>query len=211
MMVLTWVLVLPQLQCVMHLEDRLQELYFKSKMLSEYLRGQMRVHVKELGVVLGFVHGFFSGFALSIALSWVKKYSSKLSFFPFKYLFLLEARRFHQLGCPIPYKSWSLLSTNLKGIVPCVITVSWECSQGKMNWNLNFCLRISKYSFLSIKYAVCLSFPASSLPSRWSDWNNSTLWVVVPCLHSTTLSPFSVYYVCLLHTYSQEEDSYLKC
>uniref|UniRef100_A0A8C5ZLD3 Folliculin interacting protein 1 n=1 Tax=Marmota marmota marmota TaxID=9994 RepID=A0A8C5ZLD3_MARMA len=38
--------------CVMHLEDRLQELYFKSKML-EYLRGQMRVHVKELGVVLG--------------------------------------------------------------------------------------------------------------------------------------------------------------
>ncbi|XP_061045549.1 folliculin-interacting protein 1 isoform X3 [Eubalaena glacialis] len=40
-------------QCVMHLEDRLQELYFKSKMLSEYLRGQMRVHVKELGVVLG--------------------------------------------------------------------------------------------------------------------------------------------------------------
>ncbi|XP_065412005.1 folliculin-interacting protein 1 isoform X6 [Chrysemys picta bellii] len=40
-------------QCVMHLEDRLQELYFKSKMLSEYLKGQMRVHVKELGVVLG--------------------------------------------------------------------------------------------------------------------------------------------------------------
>ncbi|XP_061473068.1 folliculin-interacting protein 1 isoform X3 [Rhineura floridana] len=39
--------------CVMHLEDRLQELYFKSKMLSEYLKGQMRVHVKELGVVLG--------------------------------------------------------------------------------------------------------------------------------------------------------------
>ncbi|OXB76688.1 UNVERIFIED_CONTAM: hypothetical protein H355_008727 [Colinus virginianus] len=40
--------------CVMHLEDRLQELYFKSKMLSEYLKGQMRVHVKELGVVLGY-------------------------------------------------------------------------------------------------------------------------------------------------------------
>lgn len=38
----------------MHLEDRLQELYFKSKMLSEYLKGQMRVHVKELGVVLGY-------------------------------------------------------------------------------------------------------------------------------------------------------------
>ncbi|XP_060693281.1 folliculin-interacting protein 1 isoform X3 [Hemiscyllium ocellatum] len=39
--------------CIMHLEDRLQELYFKSKMLSEYLKGQMRVHVKELGMVLG--------------------------------------------------------------------------------------------------------------------------------------------------------------
>ncbi|KAM9678749.1 folliculin-interacting protein 2 isoform 4-T4 [Trichechus inunguis] len=39
--------------CVMHLEDRLQEMYFKSKMLSEYLRGHTRVHVKELGVVLG--------------------------------------------------------------------------------------------------------------------------------------------------------------
>eukprot|EP00061_Rhincodon_typus_P018693 g47975.t1 len=38
--------------CIMHLEDRLQELYFKSKMLSEYLKGQMRVHVKELGMVL---------------------------------------------------------------------------------------------------------------------------------------------------------------
>uniref|UniRef100_W5MN43 Folliculin interacting protein 2 n=1 Tax=Lepisosteus oculatus TaxID=7918 RepID=W5MN43_LEPOC len=39
--------------CVMHLEDRLQEVYFKSKMLSEYLKGQTRVHVQELGVVLG--------------------------------------------------------------------------------------------------------------------------------------------------------------
>ncbi|XP_067852271.1 folliculin-interacting protein 1 isoform X2 [Heptranchias perlo] len=39
--------------CIMHLEDRLQELYFKSRMLSEYLKGQMRVHVKELGMVLG--------------------------------------------------------------------------------------------------------------------------------------------------------------
>ncbi|XP_036380038.1 folliculin-interacting protein 1 isoform X1 [Megalops cyprinoides] len=39
--------------CIMHLEDRLQELYFKSKMLAEYLRGQARVHVKELGMVLG--------------------------------------------------------------------------------------------------------------------------------------------------------------
>ncbi|XP_058049640.1 folliculin-interacting protein 2 isoform X3 [Ahaetulla prasina] len=39
--------------CVMHLEDRLQEMYHKSTMLSKYLRGQTRVHVKELGVVLG--------------------------------------------------------------------------------------------------------------------------------------------------------------
>ncbi|CAN2388744.1 Folliculin-interacting protein 2 [Pristimantis euphronides] len=43
----------PPVFCVMHLEDKLQELYFKSKMLSEYLRGHTRVHVKELGVVLG--------------------------------------------------------------------------------------------------------------------------------------------------------------
>lgn len=42
-------------QCIMHLEDRLQEMYLKSKMLSEYLRGHTRVHVKELGVVLGWV------------------------------------------------------------------------------------------------------------------------------------------------------------
>ncbi|XP_056586761.1 folliculin-interacting protein 1 isoform X2 [Triplophysa dalaica] len=39
--------------CINHLEDRLQELYFKSKMLAEYLKGQTRVHVKELGMVLG--------------------------------------------------------------------------------------------------------------------------------------------------------------
>ncbi|KAM4808976.1 folliculin-interacting protein 2 [Rhinophrynus dorsalis] len=43
----------PPVFCVMHLEDKLQEMYFKSKMLSEYLRGHKRVHVKELGVVLG--------------------------------------------------------------------------------------------------------------------------------------------------------------
>ncbi|CAB1316747.1 unnamed protein product [Coregonus sp. 'balchen'] len=30
--------------CIMHLEDRLQEIYFKSKMLAEYLKGQTRVH-----------------------------------------------------------------------------------------------------------------------------------------------------------------------
>ncbi|XP_051560184.1 folliculin-interacting protein 2-like isoform X2 [Myxocyprinus asiaticus] len=39
--------------CVMHLEDRLQEVYFKSRSLAEYLRGQTRVHVKELGMALG--------------------------------------------------------------------------------------------------------------------------------------------------------------
>uniref|UniRef100_A0A672S792 Folliculin-interacting protein 2-like n=1 Tax=Sinocyclocheilus grahami TaxID=75366 RepID=A0A672S792_SINGR len=39
--------------CVMHLEDRLQEVYFKSRSLAEYLRGQTRVHVKELGLALG--------------------------------------------------------------------------------------------------------------------------------------------------------------
>ncbi|XP_063784285.1 folliculin-interacting protein 1 isoform X2 [Pseudophryne corroboree] len=39
--------------CIMHLEDRLQELYFKSRMLSDYLKGQTRVHVKELSMVLG--------------------------------------------------------------------------------------------------------------------------------------------------------------
>ncbi|XP_073197593.1 folliculin-interacting protein 2 isoform X2 [Lepidochelys kempii] len=44
---------LPADFCIMHLEDRLQEMYLKSKMLSEYLRGHTRVHVKELGIVLG--------------------------------------------------------------------------------------------------------------------------------------------------------------
>ncbi|XP_066135976.1 folliculin-interacting protein 2 isoform X2 [Saccopteryx bilineata] len=39
---------LPADFCVMHLEDRLQEMYLKSKMLSEYLRGHTRVHVKEI-------------------------------------------------------------------------------------------------------------------------------------------------------------------
>uniref|UniRef100_A0A8C4KDC0 Folliculin interacting protein 2 n=1 Tax=Dromaius novaehollandiae TaxID=8790 RepID=A0A8C4KDC0_DRONO len=44
---------LHSMHCIMHLEDRLQEMYLKSKMLSEYLRGHTRVHVKELGIVLG--------------------------------------------------------------------------------------------------------------------------------------------------------------
>ncbi|XP_066517441.1 folliculin-interacting protein 2 isoform X2 [Hoplias malabaricus] len=39
--------------CLIHLEDRLQEIYFKSCSLAEYLRGQRRVHVKELGLALG--------------------------------------------------------------------------------------------------------------------------------------------------------------
>ncbi|XP_062864241.1 folliculin-interacting protein 2 isoform X2 [Trichomycterus rosablanca] len=39
--------------CVMHMEDRLQEIYFKSCSLAEYLKGQRRVHVKELGLALG--------------------------------------------------------------------------------------------------------------------------------------------------------------
>ncbi|KAJ6668724.1 hypothetical protein lerEdw1_012207 [Lerista edwardsae] len=44
---------LPADFCIMHLEDRLQEMYLKSTMLSKYLRGHTRVHVKELGIVLG--------------------------------------------------------------------------------------------------------------------------------------------------------------
>ncbi|KAL8207219.1 UNVERIFIED_CONTAM: hypothetical protein K2H54_048469 [Gekko kuhli] len=44
---------LPADFCIMHLEDRLQEMYLKSTMLSKYLRGHTRVHVKELGLVLG--------------------------------------------------------------------------------------------------------------------------------------------------------------
>lgn len=95
----------------MHLEDRLQELYFKSRMLSEYLRGQMRVHVKELGVVLGYVWGFL------IALSLGKDYSQNC---------FLEVGHCCQLGCSIPYKSRSLASADLKDIVPYTITVSWE-------------------------------------------------------------------------------------
>ncbi|XP_019639551.1 PREDICTED: folliculin-interacting protein 2-like [Branchiostoma belcheri] len=39
--------------CLMHLEDRLQELFFKSKMLAEYLRGHTRVTIKELSACVG--------------------------------------------------------------------------------------------------------------------------------------------------------------
>lgn len=39
--------------CLMHLEDRLQEIYFKSKMLSEYLCVHRKLCMKELSQVLG--------------------------------------------------------------------------------------------------------------------------------------------------------------
>jgi len=39
----------------MHLEDRLQEIYFKSKMLSEYLCVHRKLCMKELSQVLGSV------------------------------------------------------------------------------------------------------------------------------------------------------------
>ncbi|CAJ0941587.1 unnamed protein product, partial [Ranitomeya imitator] len=63
---------MPPMFCVMHLEDKLQELYLKSKMLSEYLRGHTRVHVKELGVVLGML-AFSKRFEASLG----KKYGSQ--------------------------------------------------------------------------------------------------------------------------------------
>ena len=37
----------------MHLEDRLQEIYFKSKMLSEYIRVHKKIDLKELSTALG--------------------------------------------------------------------------------------------------------------------------------------------------------------
>ncbi|KAL5019218.1 hypothetical protein ScPMuIL_004940 [Solemya velum] len=40
--------------CLMHLEDRLQEIFFKSKMLAEYLDTSQRRDVKELADMLGF-------------------------------------------------------------------------------------------------------------------------------------------------------------
>lgn len=42
----------------MHLEDRLQEIYFKSKMLSEYLCVHQKLCMKELSRVLGYVSFF---------------------------------------------------------------------------------------------------------------------------------------------------------
>ncbi|XP_074647410.1 folliculin-interacting protein 1-like isoform X2 [Tubulanus polymorphus] len=40
--------------CLMHLEDRLQEIYFKSRMIAEYLRDQKKVDVDEMTKMLGF-------------------------------------------------------------------------------------------------------------------------------------------------------------
>ncbi|CAL1529000.1 unnamed protein product [Lymnaea stagnalis] len=40
--------------CLMHLEDRLQEIYFKSLMFSEYLRGAKTYNQRELTTMLGF-------------------------------------------------------------------------------------------------------------------------------------------------------------
>ncbi|XP_075852110.1 folliculin-interacting protein 1 isoform X4 [Microcebus murinus] len=100
--------------CVMHLEDRLQELYFKSKMLSEYLRGQMRVHVKELGVVLGYVCGFFSGFAFSLlCLLKARSVSQNCPFFLLS-VFALEAGS----GALLPFK---LLHIVQKQILCCLL------------------------------------------------------------------------------------------
>lgn len=40
--------------CLMHLEDRLQEIYFKSKMLAEYLKDVKKYNIKDLTQLLGF-------------------------------------------------------------------------------------------------------------------------------------------------------------
>lgn len=54
-------------QCIMHLEDRMQELYFKSLMLAEYIKGMGRYNLHHLNTVLGFVFAylFLSVFLLS--------------------------------------------------------------------------------------------------------------------------------------------------
>ncbi|XP_021374421.1 folliculin-interacting protein 2-like isoform X2 [Mizuhopecten yessoensis] len=43
--------------CLMHLEDRLQEIFFKSKMLAEYLKDVKKCNIKELTQLLGFEPG----------------------------------------------------------------------------------------------------------------------------------------------------------
>ncbi|ELU07102.1 hypothetical protein CAPTEDRAFT_96149, partial [Capitella teleta] len=39
--------------CLMHLEDRLQEIYFKSRSLAEYIRAHKRIDQSELSTTLG--------------------------------------------------------------------------------------------------------------------------------------------------------------
>nr|KAG5687381.1 hypothetical protein BaRGS_019885 [Batillaria attramentaria] len=40
--------------CIMHLEDRLQEMYFKSLMLAEYIKGVQQHNQHQLTQMLGF-------------------------------------------------------------------------------------------------------------------------------------------------------------
>ena len=42
-------------QCLMHVEDRLQEVYFKSRMLSEYLKVNSKIDLEQLAAMLGSV------------------------------------------------------------------------------------------------------------------------------------------------------------
>ena len=42
------------MQCLTHLEDRLQEVYFKSIMLAEYMRTHTKINRKHLAASLGF-------------------------------------------------------------------------------------------------------------------------------------------------------------
>ena len=44
----------------MHVEDRLQELYFKSRMLSEYLKTTDRIDIEQLAAMLGSVAEMFA-------------------------------------------------------------------------------------------------------------------------------------------------------
>ena len=44
----------------MHVEDRLQELYFKSRMLSEYLKTTDRIDIEQLAAMLGSVTEMFA-------------------------------------------------------------------------------------------------------------------------------------------------------
>ena len=44
----------------MHVEDRLQEIYFKSRMLSEYMKTCSKADVQHLAAVFGFVNHFIN-------------------------------------------------------------------------------------------------------------------------------------------------------